>query len=360
MVFPAAGSGDAEGWSDVRDVGRVLILANPIAGRGRGRGIARRLGARLRAEGYDVRTSFKRPELATLPDSMADVRAVIVIGGDGTLRAVAHQFVGRCAETHRDDANRVTNPAQGSGAASSPPAGERSTPSASGGIHSGDNFPCPPLLVVPLGTANLMGRHLGIRWSDGALEDQVAAAVAGRRVVRLDAGRINGELFLLMVGVGFDAAVVHQLAKVRRGPIGYAHYLLPAALALKEYAYPTLRVTVDGHEVWRPSPAVAFVGNVAEYGTGFPMLPKARPDDGLLDVCVMPCRSPADLVRLFLLAASGDHLSEEGVIYLTGSRVRIETPGADGPVPVQVDGDAAGHTPIDIDLFPVRLPFIVP
>ena len=60
------------------------------------------------------------------------------------------------------------------------------------------------------------------------------------------------------------------------------------------------------------------------------------------------------------VAIARSYLSEEGVVYVKGKRVRVETPGADRPVPVQVDGDAAGHTPVDIDLLPVRLPFIVP
>src|SRR5438045_662783 len=133
--------------------------------------------------------------------------------------------------------------------------------------------------------------------------------------------RADGKLFLLMTGVGFDAAVVHELDRVRRGPIGYVDYLLPAALALRGYEYPSLRVTVDGREVWRPAPAVAFVGNVREYGTGFPILPDARPDDGQLDICVMPCRTPFDLARLFLQSLSGEHLREEGVVYLRGRLV---------------------------------------
>jgi len=72
-----------------------------------------------------------------------------------------------------------------------------------------------------------MGRHLGIKWNDETLEGQVSRAVRRGRVVALDAGRANGKLFLLMVGVGYDAAVVHELARVRKGPIGYANYVLP-------------------------------------------------------------------------------------------------------------------------------------
>jgi diacylglycerol kinase family enzyme len=64
-----------------------------------------------------------------------------------------------------------------------------------------------------------------------------------------------------------------------------------------------------------------------------------------------------DAVRQFLLAASGEHLTGEGAIYTKGKRVQID---AAEPVPVQIDGEAAGHTPLRCDLLPVRLPFIVP
>jgi diacylglycerol kinase family enzyme len=78
----------------------------------------------------------------------------------------------------------------------------------------------------------------------------------------------------------------------------------------------------------------------------------------VLDVCVLPCRSRVDLVRLFVLAAVGEHVNADGVTYVKGRHVRVESQGR--AAPVQVDGDPAGHTPADIDLLPIRLPFIVP
>jgi YegS/Rv2252/BmrU family lipid kinase len=306
---------------------RVFIFANPIAGRGEGVGIARRLHARLDGEGYDVHVVFERPDefdVARL-GGPAPVAAAIVIGGDGTLRAVAHRLF-----LDRDE---------GGGASVA--------------------VDTPPLLIVPLGTANLMGRHLGIRWHPATLADQVARALARRKVVRIDTGRVNGRLFLLMAGVGFDAHVVHELDRMRRGPIQFASYIAPTMLALGAYAFAPITVTVDSRPVYGPDPAVAFVGNLPEYGTGFPILPYARADDGLLDVCVLPCRSRGDLIRLFLKAAAGEHLRAEGVVYVKGRHVRIDSPGGEA-VPIQVDGDPAGHTPAEIDLLPIRLPFIVP
>ncbi len=208
-----------------------------------------------------------------------------------------------------------------------------------------------------MGTANLLGRHFGIRWRRSSVVEEVARTLSHHRIEEIDAARLNGELFLLLAGIGLDAQVVHELDKMRKGPIDYTSYVLPAALALAMYRYPALTVTVDGKTVARKMPAVAFVGNVKEYGTGFPILPMARADDGLLDVCVLPCANQKDLLFHLMRAVAGEHLQAEGAVYLKGKHVRVE---AATPVPVQIDGDAAGYTPAEIDLLPERLAFIVP
>jgi diacylglycerol kinase family enzyme len=77
----------------------------------------------------------------------------------------------------------------------------------------------------------------------------------------------------------------------------------------------------------------------------------------LLDVCALPCRTPIELAELFLRVMAGEHLGMEGVAYVKGKHVRVES---SEPVPVQLDGDEAGHTPIEVDLLPFRLGFIVP
>src|SRR5262249_31060376 len=158
----------------------------------------------------------------------------------------------------------------------------------------------------PMGTANLLGKHLNINWSDADLPNQVADAILAMKTRRLDAALANDELFLLMAGIGLDARIVHELDRLRSGPIDYTSYALPAALALGFYSYPPLTVKVDGRTICKSLPGFAFVGNVKEYGTGFPVLPDARPDDGLLDVCVLPAASRADAIHHILRAAAGE------------------------------------------------------
>ncbi len=291
----------------------VLIFANPISGRGRGNKIAARLERRLIFEGYSVRVLMRRADEISGDQLAGDVVAAIVIGGDGTLRTVAERLLLEIS--------------------------------------------IPPLLIVPMGTANLMGQHLAIRWDDAKLEDQIVNTLRTGKKIHLDTATANGRLLLLIAGVGLDAKVVHALEERRSGPISHLSYLGPILHAISTYRYPPLTVTVDGKTLFGPSPALVFVGNIPEYGTGFSMLPKASSTDRLLDVCVLPCRSRAELISHVLRAAAGEHLHGENVVYRRGRQIVIDSPE---PIPVQVDGEAAGHTPLAINLLPTRLTFIVP
>jgi len=295
---------------------KVLLFANPIAGRGQGRELGQKLCKRLALEGYDSELVLDRAENvdAQVFDTQ-ELRCIIIIGGDGTLRAVAGRMVDQCPV-------------------------ERWS----------------PLLVVPMGTANLMGQHLGIHWDRRYVAEQVVAAVRRRRVVRVDAARANGRLFLLMAGVGMDAQIVHELDRVRRGPIHKGSYFWPAVRVVRGYEFAPIEVIADGQGVFGPRAGVAFVGNVSEYGTGFAMLPRARSDDGVLDVCALPCDNRAQMLRLFLYAAAGEHVAGEGAVYVKAKRVEIRS---SGPVAVQVDGEAAGFTPVVMEMMQGKLRFVV-
>jgi diacylglycerol kinase family enzyme len=87
------------------------------------------------------------------------------------------------------------------------------------------------------------------------------------------------------------------------------------------------------------------------------MLPHARPDDGLLDVLAIPVASRAEALTMFMHAVAGEHLQTEGTRYVRGKHVKVTTAE---PVAVQADGEAAGFTPLEVDLLEVRVPFIVP
>ncbi len=292
---------------------KILIFANPIAGRGKGKAIARRIADALERAGFVVETFFNRPVERTLNSLGEKTKLVIAIGGDGTIRGVVNLFY--C-----------------------------------------DGPEGPPILPVPMGTANLLGRHLNLAWPRVNLEAAVLAAIRANQTVRLDAGRANGRLFLLMAGVGIDAQIVHLLDHMRRGPIDFASYLLPAAMTFASYNFPPVTVCVDDKTILRKTSAIVMIGNVKEYGTGFPILPDAVPDDGLLDICAMPCRDRRELIEILVLIAAGEHTKRDDVIFTRGKTATVKS---ENPVPVQIDGDSAGFTPLAIEVLPKHVRFLI-
>src|SRR6185436_298147 len=194
---------------------QVLIFANPIAGRGKAKRIAATLEEELKKRGYGVQVLLGKPsELGHAHDYVGmapggskakasaregKIKAAIVIGGDGTLRGVAQWAI------------------------------DSAFPDQAAMCASGELGELPyPLLVVPMGTANLMGKHLGVQWSDENIGEEVAEALEAGNVQRLDVARTEGGIFLLMAGVGFDAWVVHELDRIRSGPIDLMTYIMPA------------------------------------------------------------------------------------------------------------------------------------
>lgn len=346
---------------------RVWLLANPSAGRGHGRATASAIAQALQRTGKIAWPTFELPDLASPPERPD---AVVVVGGDGTLRAVVQRLI----------------------------------------VLYGNQLP--PVLPVPMGTANLVGQYLGLERGFLAMGMEGVQAMAhqlsphsvvrrlprlrlgpmtlhprrtARRILRrllppaaqvaresadrvtraldraeihnLDLGIANGKLFLLMAGVGFDAHVVHVLDERRSGPIGLLSYVLPAASAVARYGFPPIRVEVDGRRVFGPKAGVVMVANLPQYGTGFPLLPGARGDDRKLDVLCLPCSSRVRLAELFALAADQRHLTVTGAVTATGSRVDI---ASEAPVPVQIDGDPGGALPLQVTLHDSQLPLIKP
>lgn len=293
----------------------VLIFANPTSGRGRGVRLSDALTPALAAADYTPTVFSTDPAAFDDAAALEAATAIIVIGGDGTLRSV----IDRCLALM--------------------PLAE-----------------LPPVLVVGLGTANLMQRHLRLKYPPKNVAGRVIELLNARAIRPVDIGVANDRVFLLMTSCGYDAGVVHQLAKVRRGPITKFSYVAPALRHLRELAYSEVTVTVDGRVVHDGGPAQVFVGNVAEYGTGIPVLDEADSADGLLDVCVLPCASHAQFIGLVWRLLLGGHRVAPGVLYLRGRDVHIESAR---PMPIQIDGDAAGVTPVRLGLLPRRVDFIV-
>ncbi|HUS46622.1 MAG TPA: diacylglycerol kinase family protein [Phycisphaerae bacterium] len=292
-----------------QDIRTVHLIVNPRSGYGGQRQLLADLSVALRdADLQVVEYTTRAPQDATRYARTINTpnTAVMVLGGDGTVHEVA------------------------------------------GGLAGTDV----PILPCPAGTENLLAKELRIPGDP----HQMVRVLRTGRVVDCDVGVINGQNFLLIIGIGFDGEVVRRLAAVRTGHISHLSYFWPLWRTFWEHDFPRMRITVEQETVFDDF-GLAFVGNISRYAVGLRICRDARYDDGLLDLVVFSCREQTALMLHAAWTLLRLHPLRGDVIYRRVRSVRIET---DGPVPSQVDGDAGPNTPLDISVAPWRVKLLIP
>jgi diacylglycerol kinase family enzyme len=215
-----------------------------------------------------------------------------------------------------------------------------------------NRFPDVPIAVLPLGTENLFARALGLTCDGAVLADIIATG----RTSRFDCARANGRRFLVVASAGFDAEVIHLAHARRSGRIQRWFYAVPIATALMRYSFPAVSVRLDD-EAEPLTACLVLVANLSRYALGLPIAPQASGHDGLLDVCLF---QGAGRWRLFLdlmAVLQRNHFRQKNVVMRQAKRIVIS--GTKG-VPVQIDGDPGGQTPITIDVEPGAIEVFVP
>ncbi len=287
---------------------RVLVIANPIAGGGRGREAAQRLAAALHTLGIKTEVYFT----SSAGDASARAaaagsepwHALVAAGGDGTVNEVL------------------------------------------GGMPD----PSRPLGVLPVGTANVLALELRLPTDPHAVADVVATG----RVRRLAIGTANDRRFLLFCGVGIDGAVVRRLAAVRTGTLGKHKWLGPILHTVRHWPSFTLRATFADGSV-REGLSTVLVTRVRNYG-GVVSLPREIDvDSGALYALCFRARSRRAWIWLGLRGLARRMRPGPQLELVPTTGLTIE-----GDAPFQIDGDFGGEGRVSIGLLPMAAQVLAP
>jgi diacylglycerol kinase (ATP) len=229
-----------------------------------------------------------------------------------------------------------------------------------------------PVLVVPEGSGNDFARAIGLKRVRDSLMAWRKFCAGGNNVRSIDLGVISPfdgaglasvphapQYFCCVAGIGLDAEVArkaNQLPRWLRGHGGYALSLLPTIFRFVPVRMKILRSDHEDEPPWstfsEQLTTLAAFANTSVYGGGMKIAPRARCDDGLLDVCVIGPVDPFKLFCMFPTVYGGGHLKLSEIEYLQTRRVRVET---EHPADVYADGEFVCKTPVEVGIQPAAL-----
>jgi YegS/Rv2252/BmrU family lipid kinase len=276
---------------------RACLIVNPKSGRG-----AVDLSAALtvlQANGWDV--SVRQKLKGGMAEDLAREAArqgynvVVDCGGDGTLSEIVNGVVG-------------TDVAVG---------------------------------TLPGGTANIWAHEMGIAEQLRRAAMQLVTATRQRvDVGHVDVNGKHGAYFLMMAGIGIDAAIMARVNKKLKNRIGKLAIGLAALETLPAVSAVPVQVDMDGSH-WQGKVSQIVIGNTRRYAGFTSMTPLAYANDGQLDVCLITATTPLAGMRQVASLVLRGHASPATTEIYRAASITVRSPIV---LPLETDGGV-----IDLD-----------
>ncbi|GAB4186666.1 MAG: diacylglycerol kinase family lipid kinase [Simkaniaceae bacterium] len=205
--------------------------------------------------------------------------------------------------------------------------------------------------IIPLGSGNGLARHLQI-----PLEADKAVALLNQENDKwIDTVKINDDFFLCVAGMGFDAQVSDAFSQLQsRGFIAYVKTFLQK---FPEYQPKEYHLVIDGKHFITKAFLVSFA-NSSQYGNNAYIAPKAKIDDGFLDLAILQAFPSYLLPKLtYLLFKQKLDREEKYFSQIQCKDVLIEGDN----LQLHIDGEPfLAENPVHIRMMPSSLKVIVP
>jgi diacylglycerol kinase (ATP) len=217
------------------------------------------------------------------------------------------------------------------------------------------------LALIPRGTGEDFARALGV---PGDFETALAIARDGE-VRTIDAGRVRYEsnagrgeeaFFCSMAGVGMSGVVARRLMTTTKALGGKVAGIIATVAIFSRWSNVELQVNVDD-EARTGLMQDVFVANTEYHNGGMNLCPGATPDDGIFDVLVVGDVTKRELMVEFPRLYRGTFLPHPKAELLRGRAVTVES---EKPLPIELDGEQPGTTPVRFEVVPGALRVRVP
>jgi diacylglycerol kinase (ATP) len=215
--------------------------------------------------------------------------------------------------------------------------------------------------IIPAGTGNILAHQLRmpiLSLATPLYVRDVGEALCKSRIQRVDAGVINERYFVCWAGLGLDAEITAYMEPRPR----YAKrlrtlpYIIAGFTVAAEFRGVRSRIVIEGH-TFRTRALMALASNIQLYAAFFNIAPRARMDDGLLDIFVFKGLGFSYILRHLMHLFSGRHQHDPKVMHALARTMTVQTTPS---VAVHLDGDPYGNTPATIGIESGKLLLLAP
>jgi YegS/Rv2252/BmrU family lipid kinase len=212
------------------------------------------------------------------------------------------------------------------------------------------------LAILPTGSGNDFARTLKIPKN---LKLAVKEILEGKPKM-VDLGWVNGVYYSNSLGIGFDAKVAHLANRIKNEvkKAGITLYLIALfRILMRDFCCHQIRLTIDGNS-WEEKIVTLIAANLGvSYGGGFLITPKAKNDDGLLEVCLIDELSAVQIVPRLPFVIIGKHSWMRQAHFYQAKKLKVQS---ETLLPAHVDGELLESQEFEIKVIPSSLKVVVP
>lgn len=313
---------------------RILVIYNPVAGRGRVQENWPKVEQGLKDAGIDFDvspTQNPRNAIELAEKAYGRYSAVVAVGGDGTVHEVVNGLLR--------------------------------------GSKEGETL---PLGIIPLGNGDDFAKIIPPATAIGSKPfewQEAIRKIAGGQTQLFDVGRMTSDnprpdfggdphYFMNIIDVGFGAVATQYFLTIPKFIKGMAAYMLMVLKTLINYPALALRIQLDDQAPFEQTVTILAVANGRCFGSGFWVTPDASAEDGLFDVAFVQKVGRLAILNLIPKLMKGTHIHEPVVNIKRARRVLIESKE---PLIVEADGEMPylDIRRMEVTILPKRLRVLV-
>ena len=283
---------------------KLYFLLNPFAGNGNAYNIFKLVKSILDKEQIEIESYLSQSkgdiEKFITNEDLSEFDGICVIGGDGTI----HEAIE--------------------------------------GLMQSEKSKYLSLGIIPAGSGNAFAEDLGLRDPLDGLENIIIGNISRIDVMRIKT-RHNINYAVNIIGWGM-ASNVNILAEKLRW-LGNIRYSIASILSILKIKLQTVNIIIE-NQVFDGKTAFFIALNTIHTGKGMKMAPKAKLNDGLIDIILLKKASRLRILKIFLQLFSGKHIYDPLVQYMQVKSFSINSENDF----LNIDGENIGQTPIEVSV----------